>query len=39
MCMHTFILNVGFERLKLFKDDLNHFLLVVLSRVLPRILI
>ena len=26
---------VGFERLKLFKDDLNHFLLVVIPRILP----
>ena len=26
---------VGFERLKLFKDDLNHFLLVVMPKILP----
>ena len=26
---------VGFERLKLFKDGLNHFLLVVMPKILP----
>ena len=26
---------VGFERLKLFKDDLNHILLVVMPRISP----
>ena len=30
---------VGFERLKLFKDGLNHFLLVVIPRISPRIII
>ena len=28
-------LRVGFERLKLFKDGLNHFLLVVIPRISP----
>ena len=30
---------VGFERLKLSKDDLNHFLLVMMPRISPRIII
>ena len=28
-------LKVGFEKLKLFKNDPNHFLLVVMPRILP----
>ena len=36
MHIHTYAyLRVGFERLKLFKDGLNHFLLVVIPRILP----
>ena len=36
MHIHTYAyLRVGFDRLKLFKDDLNHFLLVVKPRISP----
>ena len=36
MHIHTYAyLRVGFERLKLFKDVLNHFLLVVMPRISP----
>ena len=36
MHMHTYAYqSVGFERLKLSKDGLNHFPLVVMPRILP----
>ena len=36
MHIHTYAyLRVGFERLKLFKDGLHHFLLVVMPRISP----
>ena len=36
MHIHTYAyLRVGFERLKLFKDGINHFLLVVMPMILP----
>ena len=35
VCMLMHIIGVGFEKVQTSKDDLNHFLLVALPRILP----